>query len=66
MGGSDFFVNVHTKRELILVLSFRFGVGIGWLRVAENWAVLKRTKKSGVVLWVPQPNFMGTCLEIPA
>ena len=47
MGASEFFANVRTKRELILVLSFRFGVGIGWLRVAENWAVLKKAKKSG-------------------
>ena len=31
-------------------------VGIGWLGIAENWAVLKNVKKTASHIWVPQPR----------
>ena len=39
LGGSDFFLRMSAQLRAIffLVLSLRVGVGIGWLRVAENW-----------------------------
>ena len=38
LGGSVFFLRCPHNCELFfLVLSLRVGVGIGWLRVAENW-----------------------------